>query len=72
MNGCRIRETPKFQVGVPTENDHLVTINSESGDQIRIPLQLRRVTSFILTCKPTPDYRANVLDEYNLIVIDPS
>ena len=28
MNGCRLQETPKFQVGVPIDNDHSVTIYS--------------------------------------------
>ena len=63
MNGCRLQETSKFQVRAPTENDHSVTMKSESGDQIRIPFRLRGVTSYFPTRKPTPDDRANALDE---------
>ena len=72
MNGFRLHENPKFQVGASTENDHSVTINSESGDQIRIPFCLRGVTSYFPTRKTTPDDRENALDEYNLTVINPN
>ena len=72
MNGCRLQDTPKFQVGAPTENDHSVTINSESGDKIRIPFRPRGVTSYFPTRKPTPDDRENTLDKYNLAVINPN
>ena len=72
MNGCRLQETPKFQVRDPTENDHSFTINSESGDQKRIPFFLRGVTSYFHTRKPTPGDQANVLYKYNLTAIVPN
>ena len=53
LNGIAVSECPKFLHPTPTDRTHAITIRRDDDDDYIIPMQLKGVTSYFPTRKPT-------------------
>ena len=57
LAGLEVNEQPNFMTRNPTTNHHLVYFNNNN---IRLPLGIKGIVSFLLTRKPTQEEYLNI------------
>ena len=53
-NDIKLNECPKSMIENPSEEHHSLLAHTDTNETLRIPFQLRGVTSTILVTTPTP------------------